>query len=77
MQNVQGSLLVASPHLPDPNFYQSVVLMVEHSEEGALGVILNERVWSHRFRHDAPLRQLRTAIWPGLLFLNPVLTDRS
>lgn len=41
MNSLKGSFLIASPHLPDPNFFRSVVLMVEHSEEGALGVILN------------------------------------
>lgn len=34
-------LLVASPSLLDPNFLHSVVLVVEHDEEGALGIILN------------------------------------
>ena len=36
-----GSLLLATPTLRDPNFYRSVVLIVEHSEEGALGVVLD------------------------------------
>ena len=34
-------LLVASPALLDPNFLHTVVLLVEHDEEGALGLILN------------------------------------
>jgi putative transcriptional regulator len=34
-------LLVATPPLVDPNFDRSVVLMLEHGEEGALGIILN------------------------------------
>jgi putative transcriptional regulator len=33
--------LVASPSLLDPNFRRSVVLLLEHGPEGALGVILN------------------------------------
>lgn len=41
MQSLQGQFLVASPHLPDSNFFHTVVLMIEHSEEGALGVVLN------------------------------------
>ncbi len=34
-------VLIASPELKDPNFYQSVVLMVEHNEKGAFGVAIN------------------------------------
>ena len=41
MESLQGHLLVASPHLPDSNFSKSVVLVVEHSPEGAIGLILN------------------------------------
>jgi putative transcriptional regulator len=37
----KGVLLVASPTLGDPNFYQTVVLVVEHGPGGTLGVILN------------------------------------
>lgn len=41
MDSLAGNLLVASPSLGDPNFYRSVVLLVEHGPEGAAGVILN------------------------------------
>lgn len=34
-------LLVASPQLLDPNFWRSVVLVVEHGDEGAMGLVLN------------------------------------
>lgn len=37
----KGRLLVASPSLTDPSFRRSVVLVLEHSDDGALGVILN------------------------------------
>jgi len=37
----RGRLLVAAPALVDPNFRRCVVLMLEHSDEGALGLVLN------------------------------------
>ena len=40
--NRRGRLLVASPSLADPNFRRAVVLMIEHSDEGALGLVLNQ-----------------------------------
>jgi len=36
-----GRLLIASPSLEDPNFTRTVILMLAHSIQGALGVILN------------------------------------
>lgn len=41
MQSLQGSLLVAAPALGDVNFFRSVVLMLRHDEDGALGLVLN------------------------------------
>jgi len=40
-RSLRGSLLVATPALLDPNFLRAVVLMAEHGESGAMGVILN------------------------------------
>ena len=36
-----GSLLVASPELADPNFSHSVVLVLRHDDNGAIGVVIN------------------------------------
>src|SRR3712207_6054402 len=41
MGSLAGHFLVASPHLGDPNFFRSVVLVIRHDEEGAFGVVLN------------------------------------
>ncbi len=41
MKSLQGQLLIASPQLADPNFARTVVLMVQHGHEGALGLVLN------------------------------------
>lgn len=38
---MKGKLLVATPDLEDPNFFRTVVLVLEHTEDGALGVVLN------------------------------------
>jgi putative transcriptional regulator len=40
-QSLAGQLLLASPTLVDPNFARTVVLVGAHSEEGAMGVVLN------------------------------------
>lgn len=37
----KGHFLIAMPGLQDPNFFQTVVLLCEHNEEGALGVVIN------------------------------------
>lgn len=41
MKSLQGHLLVASPKLSDPNFFHTVVLLIQHDDEGAFGVVLN------------------------------------
>ncbi len=41
MQLASGMLLVATPALQDPNFVDTVVLMLDVNPEGALGVVLN------------------------------------
>ncbi len=35
------AILVAMPQLQDPNFSKSVVLLCEHREEGAMGLVIN------------------------------------
>ncbi len=61
---LRGRLLVAAPDLHDPNFYHTVVFLLEHDERGALGVILNRPTdiqatdmfpeWQHRIS-DPPV----------------------
>jgi putative transcriptional regulator len=41
MDSLKGQLLLASPSLFDPNFRRTVVLVTEHNEEGAAGLVLN------------------------------------
>lgn len=52
-----GFLLVASPDLRDPNFERSVVLVVQHDEQGAYGLVLNRPL-------ERPLSQVLDSVGP-------------
>ena len=41
MDSLRGKLLLASPTMADPNFSRTVVLIAEHTEDGAMGLVLN------------------------------------
>lgn len=43
MQPFQGSLLISEPFLRDTYFQRSVVLLVQHSAEGSMGLVLNKK----------------------------------
>ena len=47
MDSLQGHLLLAAPRLMDPNFRRTVVLLVQHNDEGALGLVLNRPTKAH------------------------------
>jgi len=39
--HLKGKLLVARPTLLDPNFSRTVILLLEHGDDGALGLVLD------------------------------------
>lgn len=41
LTSLKGRLLVATPDMADPNFFRTVVLLLEHGEQGSLGLVLN------------------------------------
>ena len=62
----QGHFLIASPTLGDPNFFRTVVLIIQHDESGALGLVINHplhttvgetwnRISDIPYENDAPL----------------------
>lgn len=66
MNSLKGQLLIASPRLLTPFFTRTVILMLEHNEDGALGVVLNrpteatvtdiaEKVFEEHFEWDKPV----------------------
>ncbi|MCA9112826.1 MAG: YqgE/AlgH family protein, partial [Planctomycetaceae bacterium] len=41
VDSLRGHFLIAGPRLRDTNFFKSVVLIFEHNDEGAMGVVIN------------------------------------
>jgi len=37
----KGSLLIANPVLPDPNFSRTVILLCNHNDQGSFGLVIN------------------------------------
>jgi putative transcriptional regulator len=42
MKSLKGHLLIASPAMPDSEFAETVILLVEHADDVAYGVTLNQ-----------------------------------
>jgi putative transcriptional regulator len=51
-----GQLLIASPSMGDPRFYQTVVLLVRHDRSGAMGLVVNRPL------EERPLASLLEAL---------------
>ncbi len=75
-----GRFLVAAPSMPDERFQKSVVFICKHDDDGALGIIVNNKV------DDLPLGQVfkqlgievpQTAAEKPVLFGGPVETSRG
>jgi putative transcriptional regulator len=39
--SLKGKFLVADPSMPDPRFASTVIFMIEHSDQGAVGIVIN------------------------------------
>ncbi len=71
-----GRLLVASPRLQDPNFERTVVLLLDHGEDGALGVVLNRPTGAEVEEILEPWAAQAAAAPPALVFSGgPVSPD--
>ena len=66
MNSLRGHLLIATPGLLDPDFARTVLLVLEHDEDGAMGVVLNRptgatlsdlagKVFEEGFEWDRPI----------------------
>ncbi len=77
---LEGKLLIAMPGMGDPRFEKSVIFMCAHSEEGAMGIIVNKPIEQLRFRELVERLNLnlndRTPDMP-VLFGGPVENSRG
>lgn len=64
VESLKGKLLVASPTLLDPNFARSVVLIAEHNEDGAMGLVLNRPATTNVAESAPELEELVAAEEP-------------
>ncbi|HEX3675622.1 MAG TPA: YqgE/AlgH family protein [Rhizomicrobium sp.] len=77
---LEGKLLIALPGMSDPRFEKTVVFMCAHSNEGAMGLIINKPVKDLGFQNMAARLGLRvTANTPDfpVLYGGPVETGRG
>jgi putative transcriptional regulator len=75
-----GKLLIAMPGMPDPRFERSVIFMCAHSEQGALGLIINKPIEGLPFRElmiKMEIPVTATTSTAPVLFGGPVDTDRG
>jgi putative transcriptional regulator len=74
MDSVAGRLLVAKPAMGDPNFDQTIVFMLDHGDEGALGVVVNRPTETGVGEHLPDLTPHVSL--PGVFFMGgPVSTE--
>ena len=74
MESLKGNFLISMPHMNDPNFARSVVYVCEHTENGAMGLVINKPLGHIDFADI--LRQLNITIpefrLPNVYFGGPV-----
>jgi putative transcriptional regulator len=76
MEPAAGSLLIAAPTMADPNFARTIVLLLDASDSGALGVVLNRPTELAVSEVLEPWAALVAG--PGVLFQGgPVETDSA
>ena len=70
MRSLAGHLLVAAPDLKDANFCRTVVLIIRHDEDGAVGLVLNRptnstvrEIWTMIV--EAPCEMAGPVYWGG------------
>jgi putative transcriptional regulator len=84
MKSLKGHLLIASPEMPDSDFAKTVILLVEHAEDGAYGLTLNQptdltvrQAWAQNNASPCRVEALVYFGGPCGEFLTALHTDRA
>lgn len=63
-----GTFLVSTPQLRDPRFAETVILLLNHGREGAIGVVINRPTWvepEDLFPDEDYFRRYRGTVYYG------------
>lgn len=77
---LEGQVLIAMPNMPDPKFEQAVVFLCAHSNQGAMGLVLNKVVSNITFvdlLKQLRIRPAKQVSRRPILFGGPVETGRG
>lgn len=81
MSSLENHILISMPHMQDPFFGQSIILVCEHSNDGAMGLIINKPFEKPELRvlfQKLPENQDEILkIIPKVYFGGPVLIERG
>jgi putative transcriptional regulator len=75
-----GQLLIASPDMRDPRFSKTIIYMVQHDREGALGIVVNKQIGEGKISELLKGLGRRTKDAKGQIRLHlggPVQPDRA
>lgn len=75
-----GKLLIALPGMPDPRFEKSVIFMCAHSDQGAMGLIVNKPLEGLTFRElieKLDVHPTGSVADPPVMFGGPVSTGQG
>jgi len=78
---MKGHILIAMPHMTDPYFSRSIVLICEHDAKGAMGLIINKSFEDERIKEVFPDLVINDeevkATFKPIYFGGPVSLDRG
>ena len=60
---LSGKFLIASPSMLDPVFYKSVIYLISHRSEGAMGIVINQPIVQTKLENIISLEEFKKNIF--------------